>query len=189
MSLICIVLTKSPMIFIFISIFLFCYFYKNIIFAIKKFYLSIIIFSILFFTLAYYLIPQIDFSNNYLYRIVNTLQSIATFNFNMLIYMENSLATRIVSYVNTFILFLDKPFIGYGFDNVRFYIIKYFLNSPLPLTPENKTYLNIALTSKLGMSFNRSLLSGLLSETGLIGTFLYFLFLYKNIKYIDRLKP
>ena len=184
LSIICIILTKSPIMLIFFAAFLICYFYKNIILLLKKYFL--IIFCGLISIIIGLQFLYIDLSNSYLYRIIITLSNIRSFE--NLVFLEPSLATRIVSYVNSFRLFLDKPFLGYGFDNARFYLAKYFLTSPLLLTQENKAMLQLALTTQQGMGINYSLITRLLSETGIFGTFLYFLFLYKHIKYIDKLK-
>ena len=184
LSLISIVLTKSPIILLFMLVFLFCYFYKNIIYLFKKNLIFILVSVVTLIMVVKFI--NYDITNTYLYRIVNTISS---FNdFNMLIFVEASLAARIVSYVNTFILFLQKPFLGFGYDNLRYFMTDQFINSPLPLTPENNSALHVAITTGQGCGFNKSLLSALLGETGLVGTFLYFLFLYKNIKYIDNLK-
>ena len=178
------ILTKSPIYLVFTLIFFLCYFYKQILIFIRKyFFLIFVLFIILIPTISKL---SIDLSNTYLYRITNVISSIKSFD--MLVLVEQSLASRIVSYVNSFILFLKEPLFGYGYDNVRFYMTQQYINSPLTLTPENNLALQEALNSNQGCAFNRTLLWGLLSETGIIGTFLYFLFLYKNIKYIDKLK-
>ncbi len=174
----CLILTKSPIFLIFTLIFSIIYFKKQI------FKIETAIILILSSVCIFYFQP--DFENSYLYRIVNTISSINDFySFSQI---EPSLASRIVSYVNSFIVFLHKPFIGYGYDNVRFYLLNQFLNSPLPLTKENIVALEVGLTTNTGVPYTRSLLFGLLPETGIIGTFLYFLFLIKNIKFIDKLK-
>ena len=185
LSVFSIILTKSPIILIFYILFLVFYFYKEIITFLKNYFI-LLFFGIVFFIQLSQNI-DIDLTNSYLYRIINTISSIN--NFDRLVMVEQSLASRVVSYVNAFMLFLHKPFIGYGYDNARFAMLGQFLNSPLQLTAENQFHVNLAFTTNQGCAYNKSLLFGLLVETGLIGTFLYYLFLYKHIKYIDKLMP
>ena len=184
LSLICVILTKSPIFFIFMFIFLISYFYKNILFLLKKYFILISLFCI--YIILFLINTSVFLEKTYLARIFTTIKNMN--DFYSFVILEPSLASRVVSYINSFLLFLQKPFIGYGIDNVRFYMTQQFLNSPVPLTFENIDLLKDALVTSQGTGYNKSLLTCLLSETGLIGTGLYFLFLYKHIKYIDKLK-
>ena len=188
LSIFCVILTKSPIMTIFLSIFFICYFYKTILYYCIKHCRLIVISICCFFAVCTFIgIDNSFLSHTYLYRIVNSLSAFG--DIRILIKLEPSLAYRIISYVNSFLLFLKKPFIGYGYDNVRFFYYQQLLVSPLPISPEIAANIKEGISSNAGVTYNRSLLSGLLAETGLIGTFIYFMFLYKNIKYINKLIP
>ena len=187
LSLFCVILTKSPMMLVFIFGFIFCYFFKHLLFYIKKFFIPLLISVLIIFLIFSTIDLDLQLQSTYLYRIVNTVTSINSFE--RFVIVEPSLASRIVSYVNSFNLFLKNPLLGFGYDNARFYMLNMFITSPLPLTGENMLSIKNAIENNVGIGFNRSLLSELLLETGLIGTFLYYLFLWKQMQYIDRIKP
>ncbi len=125
-----IILTLSPIALILcIILIIFCYL-RNIIRFIKKYYpLCAGVPAVLFFTII-----RIDLSETYLSRIVNVLTQIHSFE--DFIAVEGSLATRIISYINTLCVFAQHPFAGVGMGNLPYKMTDQFLNSPVPLTAE-----------------------------------------------------
>ena len=184
---ICLICTFSPISLIFGIIISVIFFAKRIVFYIKK-YISLLLIMVGSVITAVIFLFIFDLANiaslvqkSFLSRILTLGDAFR--DYSLFVEIEGSLASRITSWTNSFILFLKSPIYGYGYDNVRFYMYKQFLNSPLPLTKENINNMIASLSDNIGVWYNRSLLFGLLAETGIIGTFLYFKFLFKNIEY------
>ena len=188
----CLILTMSPIYLIFSSIITIIYFFRYIINFIYKYYyviFTMLIIILLTILLFFFIDKNLIFKfieKTYILRILNVLNNID--DFSSLIVIEGSLGSRIVSFINSFILGLKSPLIGLGYDNVRFYMFDQFLNSPVPLTQENIQNMQYDIISNSGTAYNKSLFFGLFAETGIIGVFLYYLFLFKNIITIKRIK-
>ena len=118
-------------------------------------------------------------------RIVNTLTNIL--NFNTLILAEPSLGSRLVSYSTMLHVFKEHPMLGVGLSNNYYYIADIIDKYSIPMTAENfANYQKYLTTGK--MLYNPSTFYTLLSETGLIGAFLYYLLIYKLIRCIKYVK-
>ena len=146
----------------------------------KSFFITIII-SLFFVSLSLFLLNNTDLSSTFLGRIQNTIKSLN--NFDIFIYAEPSLATRIVCYVNTFIVFLKHPILGVGFGNILVYLYHQFIYSPLPLTGELRGLL--LRPDATGLNYSIFWLS--LAEMGILGTTILYIIFYKIIKKIHRL--
>ena len=131
-----IILTLSPMFLVF-SILISLIYYKDIMIkAFIKYNVYIIavttISIIVFFLLLY--IGDVDISQTYISRIFNIFTDVKSVE--DLIYVDGSLASRIVCYINSFCIFLKHPFLGVGMGNLGYVMYEQYLNSPVPLTPE-----------------------------------------------------
>ena len=189
----CLILTMSPIYLIFSCIITIIYFFRYIINFIYRYHFVIFTMLMIILLTILLLFPLIDkniiinfIEKTYISRILNVLNNIN--DLSSLVIIEGSLGSRIVSFINSFILGLKSPLIGLGYDNVRFYMFNQFLNSPVPLTQENIQNMQIDIISNSGTAYNKSLFFGLFAETGIIGVFFYYLFLCKNIIAIKKIK-
>ncbi len=116
-------------------------------------------------------------------RIMTTISCFG--DFNKLVLLEPSLATRLVSYINQFLLFTKNIFFGVGLSNVQAGLNPYLLLSPVPLTQE-------AITGYYGhpmlSGVNPSVIWTSLAEFGIIGTLFYLLFVFKSFSVIKSIK-
>lgn len=95
-------------------------------------------------------------------------------------YVEPSLYTRIVSYTNTFLLFVKSPVWGNGLGETKYLLVRQYPKSPLPLSIEN--YKNLLEGfSKNKIRYNRNIFCELLSETGIVGALLFYAFLINSM--------
>ena len=117
-------------------------------------------------------LSRLDLSESFLNRIIVTLEVIK--NFDALIIVEASLATRIISYVNMFIIYMHHPIFGTGCGSLTTEIYNQLSNSPLPLTWE----LNQMILSPKASNANPAIIFKLLVDTGSIGFICFGLFLY-----------
>lgn len=183
MSVICLILTQSPMgLLLAICVTIYVYHNKIITFT-KKYVLLIAIFVSLI--CSYFLTNSIsgfDTSGSYLIRIVNVVSSLVHGNFDEFITVEPSLATRIINYLNQFQLFLKYPFTGVGFLNRGWVLINHLNATTLPLTNEILQNLRNATSSVV---VNMSTTSQLLYQTGFIGFCIYVLYMVKCIKSLN----
>ncbi len=182
-----IILTQSPIYLILSLIITLLTFIKQIFKYIKKYFVIIILIIFLLIALFIHVLSNITLSNTYLSRIANTFVSIGSID--TFIYLEPSLATRIISFYNQFLLFLKYPFTGVGLGNVGYKMIEQYINSPLPLTGEMITKLQLALTGKSKLLINQGLIYYFLAENGIVlgGMFLYFHFkLYKTMQILTK---
>lgn len=172
------ILTFSPIFLIFGILITIIYFYKEILYLIRKYFifLTMVIFTILF------LISRIDLSETYLSRILNVLTNIKSFDDFILV--EPSLATRIVSYINTFCLFLKNFFVGVGIGNIPNLIDEQYLTSPVSLTPEIISKNNMLINTSKGFC-NIGFIYAYLAENGIVITSILIFFYYKIIKYLN----
>ncbi len=118
---------------------------------------------------------NINVHETYLNRIINTISSINSFeNFAQ---MENSLATRIVSSVNQFILGIHHPVFGVGYGNVAKLLQNQYMFSPLPLTYE------ILESMAAGKEqANLIIFWTTIAEIGFVGLTLFYFFLINVIQ-------
>ncbi len=176
-------LIRSPMTIVLILVFVVFYFGKKIIKYIKGHLTQSVILLLLLLMYICTNNVNIDVSDNYLSRIINTIKTFG--NFTMFVIVEPSLAARIVSYINTMIIFMKHFFLGAGWGNVAYFMSDQFLKSPVPLSYEN--YFS-AVSLSPQCPYNRAPVYQLLSETGLIGFLFYSLFIYKTFKFLNKIK-
>ena len=179
------IFTKSP---IYLALCLIETFVLLIILNIKhiKRKLPTILFTALFIVLIGLLICcnfEIDFEQVYIGRILKVINNLSSFE--NLVNAEPSLATRLVAYIQQMRVFLHNPMFGCGQYNLEADLNSYFLSFKLPMTPEN--YVGYYNRPDLA-GVNRSLIWSLLAETGIVGTILYFIFVYLNVKYLTKIK-
>ena len=179
-----IILTLSP-IFLILSLLITIIYYWKSIFIFTKKYL-IFIFTCMFGLILY--IKTIDFSDTYIARIINIMLNVRSFNDFILI--EPSLATRVISYINIFAIFLKNPLLGVGMGNISNASIMYpqFLNSPVPFTSEIIFKTQMLLKTENKVFLNVNFLYTLLAEIGIIAAsfFIYFYYLLIKKIYIIR---
>ena len=186
---ICLLLTTSPIYLIFSIILTFIYFIKNILKFIKKYIICFVIFCFAIFVIFAIFSSSIMniLENTYIARIINTMQNIT--NFENLIKVEGSLASRICYFITQLQFFTHNPILGCGYENLRFHIQEQYLKTCFPLTPEIYQSISNSLSGITNGTITvKMLLSGLLAETGIIGTLLYFIFLFSNIKILSKIK-
>lgn len=167
-----ILLTFSPIYLLFSLLITLIYFFKDL-FKLMKKYFIIIIFALL---LIIFVLKTINLSETYLSRIINILTEIKSFD--DFIFIEPSLATRIVSYFNQFCVFLKHPLTGVGLGNLPYALLGQFYNSSLPLTPELVSKMNISISTNTKLMFNSSFFYTTIAENGLIvmGFIVYFIY-------------
>ena len=182
LTILSLILTLSPIFLIFTVIITLIYYRQNLSKLFKKYIVHSIVLTIIFILL----INNIDVENTYLSRIFNVLTNVKSFEDFIII--EPSLATRLVSFINEFIVFTHYPLTGVGYENLRYYMQNQFLNSPVPLTPENTIWLKYAIQTKENMNFNKGFIYYFLAENGIIIFSIFGYFYYKLIKSIKSYK-
>ena len=179
LMLVCLILTQSPIYLVICTIITLILFYKQILYMIfktKKILITIIILSIILILILNQL--EFDISKSFLTRIISVIEIIPKMDIETLIFVEPSLATRVVNNINQFLLFLKHPIFGVGFFNNGPILIKQLEHSPIPLTPEMYSIVQNA-TNSIPITTNALYL--LLFQTGIIGFYLYCLFMLKSI--------
>lgn len=154
---------------------------------IKKYLFPIITFIVCFllFSSLILILYKNQLEQTYIFRIFKTIYSFG--DYNKLVLLEPSLATRIFSYSIQLVAFLKVPIFGCGLNNAEFFVNPFYLSeAPLPLTPEN-FYLGYLHNSNL-CSLNRSIVYTSLAEFGLVGFSIYLFFIIKNIKFLTNIK-
>ena len=168
-------LTQSP-IFIAIGIsLLIFYLYK--IGIIRKTYLVLMLFSFLFGLVTIYYVD--DFPIIVLQRVHNAIQ--LKEGIEGIIFLEQSLGTRIVQYWNAYIVFSQNILLGVGLGNMNHCVTMQMYNSPLPLTLEIIDCLADGFEA-----INSTINTKLLVELGIIPTVLYYLMLISSITNIGH---
>lgn len=181
------IFTKSPIYLVLCVIELFVLLTITYFNKVKKYLLQIclllfILISILFLLFINY---QTQLEQTYIFRIIKTIYSFG--DFDKLILLEPSLATRIVSYSIQFIAFMKAFIFGCGLNNAEVFVNSFYLiESPLPLTAENY-YLGYLHANEL-CGLNRSIVYTSLAEFGLIGFSLYVLFIIKNLQFLSKIR-
>ena len=164
------------------------HFSKSIINFIKKNFvvfgaISFLFLSILF--LNFIRIAQIDVSRTVLNRIVVVTRTFS--NWDAFVLSEGSLANRILSYYLRIKVWQKSPITGVGYKNTEYNLDHAINNSTLTLTKETNFYVADSYNRKGYIPINGSILTMLLSDTGVIGTLLYFIFVILNIRIINRI--
>ncbi len=103
-------------------------------------------------------------------------------NFDLLIHVESSFATRIISYVNMFIIYLHHPIFGTGCGSLATELYKQLPNSPLPLTGS----LSALISQSHSTSANPSIFFKVLVDTGSLGFICFAMFIYNIYKKINK---
>lgn len=171
---------QSPIFLIIGLIITIFYFKENIIFAIKN-YLGYIIMSVLILIPTIMLVcNKIDISETFLNRIALVISVLK--DFDKFIFVEPSLATRVVNYINSLCVWQKYPLFGVGIGNLVTYQAAQMYHSPVPLTQEIIVHLQLKK-----FVFNSGVFYKLMSETGIIGTFVYFYFLTKLYNFMKKL--
>lgn len=184
LAMICLFLAQSPIMIVFaIIVTLSWLMYKNIKFIVSLllFFIVIILFFIIF-NESFFEIIQESFLNR-VFKVLFAFRSLSD-----VVTADYSLGYRIVGIVNNCILSLKSIILGFGYDNSRFFIEPQLLNSPLPLTPENRANLTYLLVPGTGVATYQSCFSRLLSEAGIIGFAIYYFLLYKSIVVLNNIK-
>jgi hypothetical protein len=120
---------------------------------------------------SFYIFLHINFNGLFLERVQNVLVNLTSFQ--NLIYVEPSLATRLCSYINLFIIFLHHPIFGCGTGNLLQTLAVQFHNSPVPITYE--IYIKVIANRGESTFINNSLFFSTLAEQGISGFYFYFI--------------
>ncbi len=178
-----IILVQSPIWFILFVISTVFYFKNKLKIQNLKNLIVIFIFAI-FVTLSCVVIQSVDVSKTFLNRISNTYEAVNSLN--KLVYTEPSLATRIISYLIRVKIFTINPIAGVGYKNGEYHAISAITNSNLPLTVElNHNFEQALSTGHFQMS--GAIFWNALSDTGIIGTILFYMFLIFNLIMLNKL--
>lgn len=146
---------------------------------IKKYFISILIGSIIIVCVLAFLF--LSFKNQlqttYMGRIMKFVENIE--NINKFILIEQSLGTRILSYITNITTFTQNFFFGVGMINSEIYAQNILLKLDYPLTGE---LIEKYFHNSYAVSLNASVIYTTLAENGLVGLTILAIFLYKNIK-------
>lgn len=182
-----IIVTRSAIWLIFNILISIIFFRKYITNFVKRFY--IYIFAIISFLILFIVI------------ILNTLdlESVLGMYYRIIIVCSNlthpeaittlipSLATRIISYAAILKLACANLILGIGIGNVQYHIAAIIEKNPV-LTPELAYNLQMSnITGK--MKYSTAILYQYIAEIGLIGLGLFYYFIYKSYKYLNKIKP
>ncbi|MBS5861585.1 hypothetical protein KID03_09180 [bacterium] len=182
-----IIFIQSPIWLIFFSIVTLIYFSKKIIKVIKRRLIPIFIILLIvlsFFSIHINKFNSVDVSKTFLQRIVNVTQTMT--DWNTLVIAEPSLANRLLSYTSRAKLFIKYPLTGVGYKNTEYNIYNILNTTKLSLTKEISISMLNSYDRNRYVLINGSILWILLSDTGLIGTFLFYLFIIFCIQTINK---
>ena len=178
-----IILIQSPIWLIFSTITTLAYFKDSLLKSIKKYFYKLIIAVIFFVIIIVASLNYFDYSTSYLQRVVNVASNIDSME--KFIYIEPSLANRVINYTARFKVFLRNPVIGAGYKNTEYNVLSEF--NTLPLTKETYDCIINSYSKNGFVHLNGSILWNTLSDTGIIGFILYYYFLYLLIKRCNKL--
>lgn len=181
------IFTKSPIYLVFCFIELFILLLINYWNKIKKYFSLILFFIIILFFISFiiFITYQNQIEQTFLFRIIKTIYSFG--DFDKLVILEPSLATRIYSYSIQLVAFTKAFIFGCGLNNAEVFVNPFYLSeSLLPPTAEN-FYLGFLHTQNL-CGLNRSVVYTSLAEFGIVGFSLYIIFWIKNLKVLKSLK-
>lgn len=176
---------QSPIWILFFIIITAIYFFKTIIYYTKnhivRIFASVILILLLFFSFN---TKPIDISNTYLHRISKVVEVITSWD--GIVLADNSFATRLYSYAARVRLCIDYPITGVGYKNAE-YNIEPVITNKMRITQPEEIKKKIADSTNSYTYINGSILWILLSDTGLVGTFLFYLFLIFSILRINKI--
>ena len=138
--------------------------------------MSLLSFVILIHFAGFDIVEKINMTESSIGRIIKTISNFSSMG--ALVFVEPSLATRIGNFAAQFHVFLDNPITGVGYGNINSVWAQQVLSLPFPITSELCGVAMLLGTQKCGAS----MFFKFLSETGLVGTFLLFLF-FGNLLY------
>ena len=121
-------------------------------------------------------------SSTYLNRIFLVIQNINSFE--DFIMVEPSLGTRIIIIINAIKMGLQHLFLGVGYGNMSYLIAEQLSHSKIPLTDELQIFVLMNKTNPASTIFIK-----IFSETGIIGTYLFYYFIGKEILILHKLIP
>lgn len=161
------------------------FYFRRKIFNIIKRYFKFIIVICLFLLLNLNILSvfnKIDISETFIYRIRQVLVSFR--NPYIFRYAEPSLYDRIYGYNIRYSMFKDNRLLGVGYDNAKNYSINYFdkIDLPEPIKARPKVY-------NQPYQISGSILWNCLSDIGIIGTilvYLFFIFNFLKLKHINE---
>lgn len=172
-----IILTFSPIYLIFSIIITVIYYYKYIL----KYFLFIFTGIIL---IALFIFFNIDLSEIFTSRIIN-LFSIK--NFNDFIEVEPSLATRVLSYIASILVFIKHPLTGCGINNMGYEVVEVYNSFPLPLTNELINNSQRLLANGRPAAICKSFVYMFLAEHGFLILCVFVYFYYKLLKFLKNM--
>ena len=179
LSLLNLIFTQSPIYFIFSCLITLIYYFKSIFKYYKQILAGLAFIGVI---LGLFLITlnnssTFDISKTFFVRVVNVLSTLHSFD--DFIVIEQSLATRVVSYINTTMLFLKYPYTGVGYGNIINHIYNQYLQSPVSLTPEIINRTKIGVSMGIRPMFNTGFIYALFAENGIFIASIFLLFYYK----------
>ena len=130
----------------------------------------------------HYTLMEIPISNTFLVRVQKTITSGT--DFKIFVMKEPSLANRIISYIVRFKMFQKYPITGIGYKNTEYHAADIFAKQEI-LTYESSEKLKNLKNGKMGM--NGAIFWDTLSDTGIIGILLYYLFVFSLIQVLNKL--
>ncbi|EKE02182.1 MAG: hypothetical protein ACD_20C00413G0006 [uncultured bacterium] len=179
-------LTQSP-IYILMGLVLSIFFLRDWIFRFKLKTVFICINIVILLSLTFlprYLLAineSFDINKTVLKRVKAVVENVS--DFRLLVIAEPSLSSRIINCVTNISIFMKNPIIGVGYGNLNPEMLKEFESLSIPLTPElaEKIYSPDAPSGGNGTA----IFFRLLAETGIIGTFLFYMFLFSLLRLIQ----
>ena len=176
-SWIALLLTQSPIYIIACIVYTLLFFYKEILqMIIKNFTYVLITLVLLIFCGGFALKYTVSQQNILLFsRVLATISSIG--NLETLTIVEPSMATRVISTINTAEASKKHPFIGVGHGNTHLVLKQQYSATTTPLTQE--IWDTIIKANRYDPSPN--IFWSILLENGIIGTFLLFYFFILSI--------
>ncbi len=174
-------LTLSPISLIFAVIVTMIYFYKQILFFIKKrFVFFLVIIGLIFIILNYLFISALNSDSIVIKRILAVLFNFS--NFNELIDVEPSLATRLINYSIFVQTGINNLFFGIGYGSLAKHFVFLLSNTTIPLTSELSRYVDRGMGHPASATYFR-----VFAETGLLGLFLICKFYYNSFNEMKKI--
>ncbi len=174
-------LTLSPISLIFAVIVTIIYFYKQILCFIKKrFVFFIVIIGLIFIILNYLFIFALNSDNIVIKRILAVLFNLS--NFNELIVVEPSLATRLINYAIFSKTGFDNLVFGIGYGSLAKHFVLLLSNTTIPLTTDLNKSLALGTGHPASATYFR-----VFAETGLLGLFLICKFYYNSFNEMKKI--
>lgn len=179
------ILSKSPIYLIFSFIEFLVLLIIRYIRYIRKYIILIVLFLVLmlFIIISFWLSNLDKIEETYLYRIYKVVLCLG--NYDLLVQMEPSLASRLTSYYIQIKVFLNNIFLGVGFRNIGIAIIPYMLKTKIPLTTEYMQFLN---SDAKMWGQNPSIVYTTLAELGIIGFSIYVYFIILMYTLLNKIK-